>query len=52
MKMAFHYSETHGKKNAKFLAFTGAYHGDTFGTMSVGEIDLFVKRYKPLLSTA
>jgi len=49
MKMAFHYSETHGKKNAKFLAFTGAYHGDTFGTMSVGEIDLFTKRYKPLL---
>ncbi|MFZ3073218.1 MAG: adenosylmethionine--8-amino-7-oxononanoate transaminase, partial [Thermodesulfobacteriota bacterium] len=49
MKMAFHYSKIREKKNAKFLAFTGAYHGDTFGTMSVGEIDLFTDRYKPLL---
>jgi adenosylmethionine-8-amino-7-oxononanoate aminotransferase len=31
------------------MAFTGAYHGDTLGGMSVGEIDVFVARYRPLL---
>ncbi|MBI5237398.1 MAG: adenosylmethionine--8-amino-7-oxononanoate transaminase [Deltaproteobacteria bacterium] len=36
-----------GKK--RFIAFAGAYHGDTFGSMSVGEIDVFVGKYRPLL---
>ncbi|MBI5894376.1 MAG: adenosylmethionine--8-amino-7-oxononanoate transaminase [Deltaproteobacteria bacterium] len=56
LKMAFQYwkqaignrQEAMGKKT-KFVAFTNAYHGDTFGSMSVGEIDVFVKKYKPLL---
>ena len=33
----------------KFISFTGEYHGDTVGAMSVGEIDVFVKRYEKLL---
>lgn len=51
LKMAFQYWEqAKGDfKRRKFIAFTGAYHGDTFGSMSVGEIDIFVKKYKPLL---
>lgn len=57
LKMAYQYWEqkkvgkaqgARGKKT-KFVAFTGAYHGDTFGSMSVGEIDVFVEKYKPLL---
>lgn len=51
LKIAFQYHEQTGKNNRKrrFIAFTGAYHGDTFGSMSVGEIDIFVKKYRPLL---
>lgn len=51
LKMAFQYWEQTAKfnKKRKFIAFTGAYHGDTFGSMSVGEIDIFVGRYRPLL---
>ncbi|MBI5642734.1 MAG: adenosylmethionine--8-amino-7-oxononanoate transaminase [Deltaproteobacteria bacterium] len=51
LKMAFQYWEqAHDNfEKKKFIAFTGAYHGDTFGSMSVGEIDIFVKKYRPLL---
>ncbi|MBI3754601.1 MAG: adenosylmethionine--8-amino-7-oxononanoate transaminase [Deltaproteobacteria bacterium] len=53
LKMAFQYwrqlRTPSSKPRTKFVAFTGAYHGDTFGSMSVGEIDVFVEKYKPLL---
>lgn len=51
LKIAFQYREQTVVKNRKrkFVAFTGAYHGDTFGSMSVGEIDVFVDKYRPLL---
>jgi adenosylmethionine-8-amino-7-oxononanoate aminotransferase len=51
LKMSFQYwQQTRGNsKKRKFISFTGAYHGDTFGSMSVGEIDVFVKKYRPLL---
>ncbi|MBI5886561.1 MAG: adenosylmethionine--8-amino-7-oxononanoate transaminase [Deltaproteobacteria bacterium] len=54
LKLAFQYHEQTRKANRKrrFVAFTGAYHGDTFGSMSVGEIDIFVKKYRPLLFKA
>lgn len=53
LKMAFQYwkQQTEARKT-KFISFTGAYHGDTFGSMSVGEIDVFVEKYKPLLFPA
>ncbi|MBI5326828.1 MAG: adenosylmethionine--8-amino-7-oxononanoate transaminase [Deltaproteobacteria bacterium] len=57
LKMAYQYWEQKSEvrsqksevKKTKFISFTGAYHGDTFGSMSVGEIDVFVEKYKPLL---
>ncbi len=51
LKISFQYWEQTRKDNEKrkFVAFTGAYHGDTFGAMSVGEIDIFVRKYRPLL---
>ncbi len=53
MKMAYQFWLQTGKPGKKkFLAFTGAYHGDTFGSMSVGEIDIFVKKYRPVLFEA
>ncbi len=50
LKMSVQYWMQKGKPEKKrFIAFTGAYHGDTFGSMSVGEIDVFVGKYRPLL---
>ncbi|MBI5286470.1 MAG: adenosylmethionine--8-amino-7-oxononanoate transaminase, partial [Deltaproteobacteria bacterium] len=57
LKMAFQYwrqqtgvrGQGSGVRKTKFISFTGAYHGDTFGSMSAGEIDIFVEKYKPLL---
>lgn len=50
LKMAFQYQQLIGNtKKKKFLAFTNSYHGDTVGGMSVGEIDVFVKTFNPLL---
>lgn len=50
LKMSFQYwAQSKKKEKTRFVAFTGAYHGDTFGSMSVGEIDVFVKKYRPLL---
>ena len=56
LKMAFQYwamsKDPADRARRKFIAFTGAYHGDTFGAMGVGEIDVFVDRYRPLLNKA
>jgi adenosylmethionine-8-amino-7-oxononanoate aminotransferase len=56
LKMAFQYWQQKGPERfrgkTKFLSFTGAYHGDTLGAVSVGGIDLFHQIYKPLLFEA
>jgi adenosylmethionine-8-amino-7-oxononanoate aminotransferase len=54
LKVAFQYWQqvASEKKKHKFIAFTGAYHGDTIGAMSVGEIGTFVKKFRPLLFRA
>jgi adenosylmethionine-8-amino-7-oxononanoate aminotransferase len=36
-------------QKTKCLAFTGAYHGDTVGAVSLGGIELFHSRFRPLL---
>ncbi|MBI5395486.1 MAG: aspartate aminotransferase family protein [Verrucomicrobia bacterium] len=50
IKMALHYWVHRGQpERRRFVAFTGAYHGDTIGAVSLGGIDLFHATYKPLL---
>lgn len=50
LKLSFQYFQQIGKiKKTKFAAITNAYHGETLGALSVGNIDLYSKIYKPLL---
>ena len=49
LKMAFQYWGNQGIKKKKVLALEGAYHGDTFGSMSVGERGLFTKPFSDYL---
>jgi len=41
LKMALQYFYNKGEKRERFLAMEGAYHGDTFGAMSVGQRGYF-----------
>lgn len=45
LKMAIQYWKNEGENRKIFLAFTNAYHGDTFGSMSVSERDIFTKPF-------
>ena len=49
LKMAYQYWSNQGQTRSTFLAFEGAYHGDTFGAMAVGARSLFSKAFAPLL---
>jgi adenosylmethionine-8-amino-7-oxononanoate aminotransferase len=50
LKMSFHYHQQTGRSGkTKFAAVTDAYHGETLGALSVGDIDLYSKIYKPLM---
>lgn len=49
LKMALQYWHNQGKERTKLVAFEGAYHGDTFGAMSVGDRNSFVKPFWPFL---
>jgi len=49
MKVAIQYWHNIGKKKTKFVAFTGGYHGDTFGAMSVGKTTGFYKPFEEIL---
>lgn len=50
LKMSFQYWQHKGYKDKKkFVYFTNSYHGDTIGSVSVGGIDMFHKRFSPLL---
>ncbi|UKN01664.1 adenosylmethionine--8-amino-7-oxononanoate transaminase [Paracrocinitomix mangrovi] len=48
IKMVYQYWHNKSVKKGKFLAIEGAYHGDTFGAMSVGERDFFNKPFEHL----
>jgi adenosylmethionine---8-amino-7-oxononanoate aminotransferase len=41
IKMAIQYWHNKGEKKKKIIALEGAYHGDTFGAMAVGERSVF-----------
>ncbi|HOW76230.1 MAG TPA: adenosylmethionine--8-amino-7-oxononanoate transaminase [Candidatus Competibacteraceae bacterium] len=53
LKMSFHYWRNHGRpEKNQFLCLTGSYHGETLGTLSVGDVDLYREAYGPLLRQA
>lgn len=49
MKMAFQYWYNHGEERKKIIAIEGAYHGDTFGSMSVGDRGPFTDPFASFL---
>lgn len=49
IKMAFQYFYNQGISKKKIIAIDGAYHGDTFGAMSVGERGPFTEPFDPYL---
>jgi len=49
LKMSFQYWYNKGKSKRKVIALEGAYHGDTFGAMSVSERDVFNRPFEPFL---
>ncbi|MGB1248658.1 MAG: adenosylmethionine--8-amino-7-oxononanoate transaminase [Chitinophagales bacterium] len=49
IKMAFQYWYNLGEEKTKIIAFKQAYHGDTFGAMSVGNRSDFSKPFAPFL---
>ena len=55
LKMAFQYWQQRGGQHVRrnsFIHLRDAYHGDTIGSVSVGGIGLFHKKYRPLLFEA
>lgn len=49
LKMTLQYFHNKGEKRNKFIAFRNAYHGDTFGAMSVAERNAFSAPFNDLL---
>lgn len=49
LKMAFQYWQNTGQEKKKIIAFHSAYHGDTFGAMSVSERSAFTRPFFPFL---
>ncbi|PMP64126.1 MAG: adenosylmethionine--8-amino-7-oxononanoate transaminase [Sulfurihydrogenibium sp.] len=50
IKIAYHYWYNRGfKEKNKFITLNEAYHGDTIGSVSVGGINIFHEKYRPLL---
>lgn len=49
IKMAFQFFYNQGIEKKKIIAIDGAYHGDTFGAMSVGDRGAFTAPFDPYL---
>jgi adenosylmethionine-8-amino-7-oxononanoate aminotransferase len=49
LKMAFQYWHNQNNPKTKVIAFKEAYHGDTFGAMSVGGRSAFTTSFSPFL---
>lgn len=47
LKMVFQFWYNQGNPKRRILALEGAYHGDTFGAMSIGQRDYFNKPFEP-----
>ncbi len=49
LKIAWQWWRNQGSERHQLIAFEGAYHGDTFGAMALGDRSLFTEAYEPLL---
>ena len=50
LKLSFQFWQLSGRpEKSRVISMSGAYHGDTFGTMSVGDNHTFHKRFTPWL---
>jgi len=49
LKAAWQWWRNQGSERRRLIAFDGAYHGDTFGAMALGERSLFSEPFEPLL---
>lgn len=49
LKMCIQHAYNHGKEKTKVLAFKNAYHGDTFGAMSVSGRSVWTKPFGEIL---
>lgn len=50
LKLSFQYHQQIGKtKKTRFVNISDAYHGETIGALSMGDVDLYSKVYKPIL---
>ena len=52
LKMSFHYWRNQGQTRTRFISLSNSYHGETLGTLSVGDVALYKKTYEPLLLQA
>lgn len=50
LKMSFHYWRNKGNtQKTRFINLSNSYHGETLGTLGVGDVDLYKNTYEPLL---
>jgi len=49
LKMSFHSWRNRGQQRTRFITLTNSYHGETLGTLAVGDVALYKETYKPLL---
>jgi len=49
LKIAWQWWSNQGQARTQLIAFEGAYHGDTFGAMALGDRSIFTKPYDALL---
>lgn len=49
LKMSFHYHKNLGKIKPLFISLENSYHGETLGTLSVGDVALYKETYSNLL---
>tara|TARA_B100000963_G_scaffold83286_1_gene70999 strand:+ start:4189 stop:5490 length:1302 start_codon:yes stop_codon:yes gene_type:complete len=49
LKIAYQYWKNQGQGRNQIIAFEGAYHGDTFGAMALGERNIFNESFEKLM---
>ena len=49
LKIAYQWWQNNGERRNQIIAFEGAYHGDTFGAMALGERNIFSESFEKLM---